>query len=172
MTVRQWINKIGAVLVLAMVANAAYQWLFNSKAHNPAAAPPLASTGNTTQAPAQPATFPAAQAAAQQASFPEDRQGLRLLESPQLYGTICEKLKDAVVFDRVKGSASANNHPAYVLGYRFGCVSNFGSEPISIYIGWIENQNTNKLECIHHNKDKERVVSEGWHFCGGNFRQL
>lgn len=159
MTVRQWINKVGAVLVVAMVANAGYQWLVNDRAPKSSSTTPVAS-GEKPQAAAQPD------------SFPEDQQGLRLLGSPQLYGSLCEKLKDPVVFDRVKGSASANNHPAYVLGYRFSCVSSFGSEPITIYVGWMENQNTSKLECIHHNKDKDRVVGEGWHFCGGNFRQL
>lgn len=160
MTFRQSINKIGAVLAVAMVANALYQWQFSGKTPSPAAESLLASSSATTKAAAQPT------------SFPEDQRGLRLLESPQLYGSLCEKLQDPVVFDRIKGSASANNHPAYVLGYRFSCTSNFGSELISIYVGWMENQTTSKLECIHHNKDRERVVGEGWHFCGGNFRQI
>lgn len=101
----------------------------------------------------------------------EDAIGVRILQTQQLYGSLCEKIVNPIVFDRIIGTASANNHPAYVLGYNFNCLSNFGSEKISIYVGWMENSNTNRIECIHHNEDRNRVVSEGWHFCGGNFRQ-
>ena len=103
-------------------------------------------------------------------SRPEDAQGLQFIASPLLYGAVCEKVDNAVVFDRTYGTATANNHPAYVFGYRFTCVSNFGNETKEIYVGWIDNKNTDKLQCLHHNANKQAVLSDGWYACGGNFR--
>ncbi len=101
--------------------------------------------------------------------FPEDKYGLALLKD--LYAPTCDKIEEANVFDRIRGTASANNHPAYVLGYNFKCMSNFGNDNIKIYIGFMENKNNSQLECIHHNADKSLVISDGWYACGGNFRQ-
>lgn len=122
--------------------------------------PPLSSSApKTTQRAPEPA-------------HPEDALALRLLSSPDLFGYVCDKLGDAKVIERIKGTASANNHPAYVVGYTFNCVSNYGNKPQTAYIGWMENVDTQQAQCIHHNQDRNRVVNEGWHSCGGNFRPL
>lgn len=152
MSFRQWVNKIGAVLVVAMFANAAYQYFFKRDKN------PETISSETSPEPV-----------AENEIRPEDSQGLQFIASPLLYGAMCEKLDNAVVFDRTYGTATANNHPAYVFGYRFTCVSNFGNETKEIYVGWVDNKNTDKLECLHHNASKQAVLIDGWHVCGGNF---
>lgn len=107
---------------------------------------------------------------ASETSHPEDALALRFLSSRDRFGYVCDKLGNAKVIERIKGTASVNNRPAYVVGYTFNCVSNFGNEQQTAYIGWMENADTNQAQCVHHNQDRNRVVNEGWAACGGNFR--
>lgn len=122
-----------------------------------------------------PSPSPSAPKAVQKApepTHPEDALAIRFLSSRDMFGATCDKLGDAKEIERIKGTASASNRPAYVVGYTFNCVSNFGNEPMTIYIGWMENSDTKQAQCIHHNQDRNRVVNEGWHSCGGNFRPV
>ncbi|MDL9996965.1 hypothetical protein QTI24_00010 [Variovorax sp. J22P240] len=104
-------------------------------------------------------------------SHPEDTTALNILKLPELWGPTCEKIKDAKVVERIRGTASANNHPAYVVGYQFVCVDSVAGNKMWLqYVGWMENTDTQRLQCIHHNQERNRVVGEGWHSCGGNFK--
>jgi hypothetical protein len=103
-------------------------------------------------------------------SHSEDATALAILKMPQLWGQMCDRIGDPTVLDRVNGTASANNHPAHVVGYRFVCVSAQGNQTFTQYVGWMENRDTGNAECIHHNLDKAAVVGDGWERCGGNFK--
>jgi len=104
-------------------------------------------------------------------SRPEDETALKILKLPSLWGDICERVADAEILERIAGTASANNHPAYVIGVRFVCVDSVaGNKTFVQYVGWMANSDTGQVECIHHNQDRGQVIAGGWWACGGNFR--
>jgi hypothetical protein len=104
-------------------------------------------------------------------AHPEDETALNILKLPELWGSVCEKIDQPKVIDRLNGTASANNHPAHVVGYQFVCVDSVGGNKAFVqYVGWMENSDTKRVECIHHNVGRARVVEDGWDTCGGNFK--
>jgi hypothetical protein len=97
-----------------------------------------------------------------------DDVGLKFLLKD--WGQVCDQVKDVNVLDRVIGTASANNHPAYVIGYSFVCADVSGNQRWVQYVGWMDNRDSNQYQCIHHHQDKGNVLNNGWWACGGNFR--
>lgn len=99
----------------------------------------------------------------------EDGVGMALIKTKILPG-FCERFDDIKILDRVVGTASANNRPAYVIGYSFNCVSNLGNTQQTLYVGWLVNKDTNQYQCIHWNANRQTVLNDGWWGCGGNFK--
>jgi hypothetical protein len=104
-------------------------------------------------------------------AHPEDVTASNILKMPELWGQACDKLTNIKVVERLNGTASANNRPAHVVGVQFVCVTNFGNTPYTQYIGWMENTDTGRYECILHNQDRSKVVdTDAWYSCGGNLK--
>lgn len=80
----------------------------------------------------------------------------------------CESFENVKVIDRINKTAGALNHPAYVIGYNYDCMSSLlGRHNETLYIGFVNNVNTGNYECIHHHGKKDVVVSNNWYMCGG-----
>lgn len=82
------------------------------------------------------------------------------------YSAFCERFENVQVIDRINKTAGALNQPAYIIGYSFNCLSSAGKSRDTLYIGFVNNKDTGTYECIHHNKDKNKILSDGWYACG------
>jgi hypothetical protein len=173
MTFREGVNFWGTIIFGTMmtigVGSEVYKKFWADPSPKSTAAPTQKKVDSSQDGAKPPASNKASTVAV--ASHREDGIALKILKHPQLWGSVCERLSDTKVVDRVRGTASANNHPAFVVGYQFVCVDSVaGNQSMTHYVGWMENRDTGQTECIHHNRDKNRVVGDGWWQCGGNFK--
>lgn len=88
--------------------------------------------------------------------------------SPVEYSALCDRIESVKMIDRIDRTAGQLNYPAHIIGYTFDCLSSVaGREHITMYIGFVVNNDKDKYECIHHNQNREPVESGGWYECGG-----
>ena len=82
---------------------------------------------------------------------------------------LCNSLNDISVIGRVIGTASVNNHPAYVIGYSFVCRDTYKNRNMVEYVGWMNNLDSNKNECVIHGENKDQLINT-LDICSGGFR--
>ena len=91
-----------------------------------------------------------------------------ILEKPVGYSRMCDRVENMKVLERIDRTAGKLKHPAYVIGYRFDCLTSLaGKSTDTLYIGFVHNTDKGGWECIHWNKDKNEVLANTWSACGG-----